>query len=128
MEAKPALAISEQRALNELETALQANGSLKQGQSIPIFQDKADLDSSNIGVYVEQDTVGALAIRFCELGDLPTSIGQLSNLQYLDSAGNRLTSLPDSIGKLARLKKLYLDKNRLASLPSTIGNLLALEE
>src|SRR5262249_42382453 len=122
------LAHDEKRTLRELETLLRAHGSLAYGQAMPTFHDISGLDKVNIGACVEHDTVSALALRFCELDALPTSINQLPNLEYLDLAGNHYNALPDTIGNLPRLKYLYFDKNRLARLPETIGEWAALEE
>ena len=59
-------------------------------------------------------------------GILPSSLGNLTALQYLYLADNQLTdSLPSSIGNLVNLDILALDYNQLSgSIPSSLGNLL----
>jgi leucine-rich repeat protein SHOC2 len=54
---------------------------------------------------------------------LPDTIGNLSNLTYLNLSGNQLTILPDAIGNLSSLSGLELSENKLTELPSNIGNL-----
>ena len=61
------------------------------------------------------------------LTNLPSSIGDLKKLEYIDLDNNNLTSLPSSIGNLEKLEHLSLKKNSLESLPSSIGNLKKLE-
>ena len=63
------------------------------------------------------------------IGEIPTSIGQLKNLKYLNLSGNRLTGeIPTSIGQLKNLKYLNLSFNRLvASIPKELKNLSNLE-
>jgi internalin A len=62
-----------------------------------------------------------------DLTELPDSISQLTQLQYISLNSNRLTKLPDSIGKLTNLEALYLYDNQLADLPDSIGNLTQLQ-
>ena len=47
-------------------------------------------------------------------GDLPESIGYLTNLRLLYLLGDNLTSLPDSIGNLKNLKELAVWTNPLS--------------
>ena len=63
------------------------------------------------------------------MGSLPSSFGQLSQLDALYLSGNRLTgSLPSSIGQLSLLTCLSLYSNSLTgSLPSSIGQLSRLD-
>ena len=63
-----------------------------------------------------------------QLTTLPESIGNLSNLEELELNNNQLTMLPDSIGSISSLKWLYLSNNQLTTLPESIGNLSNLEE
>lgn len=56
-----------------------------------------------------------------ELKDLPSSIGDLDNLEVLDLQSNQLSSLPDAIGFLENLKVLNVSGNMLAALPESLG-------
>jgi internalin A len=60
------------------------------------------------------------------LTELPTEIGQLTNLTKLYLWGNQLRELPAEIGQLANLVGLYLSGNQLRSLPAEIGQLVNL--
>lgn len=53
-----------------------------------------------------------------KLVELPASIGDLSNLEYLNLWDNNLTNLPDSIECLSALKYLYLDWNNFEKFPN----------
>jgi hypothetical protein len=61
-------------------------------------------------------------------GDIPSSIGNMTNIKYLYFDGNLLTgSIPETIGDLGKIVNLYLDNNKLTGeIPSNIGNLLSL--
>jgi len=69
-----------------------------------------------------------LWINNIQLTSLPSSIGNLKNLMYLNASDNQLINLPSSIGKLTKLKKLYLHHNQLVSLPIELGKLKNLTE
>ncbi|XVE68706.1 hypothetical protein DITRI_Ditri09bG0090600 [Diplodiscus trichospermus] len=62
-------------------------------------------------------------------GQIPTSIGECSNLRDLQLDHNRFNGIiPRSIGNLTRLKALYLDGNNLeGEIPWDIGNLISLD-
>ncbi len=59
------------------------------------------------------------------IGNLPASLGNLSDLTLLDLEYNQLSdSLPTSLGNLSNLQELLLDNNQLTgSLPASLGNL-----
>jgi Leucine-rich repeat (LRR) protein len=63
-------------------------------------------------------------------GSIPSSIGNLVNLQYLYLHVNNLSgSIPYSIGNLVHLIQLLLNNNKLSgSIPSSIGNLVNLQD
>ena len=69
----------------------------------------------------------ALNLAGNQLTALPESLGQLTQLQTLNLAGNQLTALPESLGRLTQLQELNLYKNKLKSLPKSISELTKLE-
>jgi Leucine-rich repeat (LRR) protein len=64
-----------------------------------------------------------LNFAFCNLSSIPTSIGNLTNLQTLALGNNDLTELPDEIGNLINLDTLVLQDNNLQSVPESLANL-----
>ncbi len=116
------------------------------GKPIPI---KRKVDGDTIGARIEDGTVTELSLFYCDLTDLPKSLGrlkslrvlyllwnkferipdvisELENLKVLDLDAIQLKSLPDSICKLKSLRTLYASNNRLKSLPACIGDLSSL--
>ncbi len=67
-----------------------------------------------------------IELRDVYLTELPTSIGDLTQLLTLDLAENKLTWLPKSLGRLSELQMLCLAGNGLTSLPKSLGNLAQL--
>ena len=63
-------------------------------------------------------------------GTLPSALGDLTNLQRLSLYDNQLSgSIPSTLGNLTNLRYLWLVHNQLSgSIPSTLGNLTNLEE
>ncbi|MCB1032354.1 MAG: hypothetical protein KDD47_00785 [Acidobacteria bacterium] len=60
-------------------------------------------------------------------GPIPSTLGQLSQLVFLHLGLNRFTSVPPEIGDLDAAVEVYLDGNLLTSLPQEIGDLAAVE-
>ncbi len=58
-------------------------------------------------------------------GSLPSSLGNLTNLTWLDLNGNDFSGeLPSSLGNLTNLEVLWLERNRFSGvLPAELGNL-----
>ena len=77
--------------------------------------------------------IGQLSsLTFLDLGDnnlvsLPDEIYQLTNLTWLNVGGNNLESISEEIGKLTNLLELHLFDNQLTSLPKSIGSLVNIE-
>lgn len=59
---------------------------------------------------------------------LPSTIGNLSKLERLDIAYNRLSTIPSDIGNLTNLRVLHLQHNNLTTFPQELSNLRNLEE
>ena len=64
--------------------------------------------------YTPLDTI--IYLTSIELTEVPSCIGNLSNLELLQLIENQLTSLPESIGNLSNLGLLRLQGNQLTSL------------
>ncbi|ETR66442.1 MAG: leucine-rich repeat-containing protein, partial [Candidatus Magnetoglobus multicellularis str. Araruama] len=59
-------------------------------------------------------------------GNISKSIGDFTNLTYLNLRDNDIASIPPEIGNLVNLTSLYLYSNDLTSIPPEIGNLVNL--
>jgi Leucine-rich repeat (LRR) protein len=83
--------------------------------------------------YIEKkilSDLSASALNLTESGltQIPTSIGQLTNLKILDLSENRLSEIPASIGQLTNLQKLWLNNNQIKTIPISLQNLTLLQE
>ena len=78
----------------------------------------------------EEGRVVGLSLSGNELsGSIPSSLGNLANLQWLWLYDNDLSgAIPPSLGDLANLQSLYLYDNDLSgAIPSSLGNLANLQ-
>ena len=55
------------------------------------------------------------------------NIVELYDMIYLNLSNNNLQQIPSEIGNLTNLQKLYLHNNKLQQIPSEIGNLTNLQ-
>ncbi|KAK9921938.1 hypothetical protein M0R45_030433 [Rubus argutus] len=93
-----------------------------------ITANKAALDESFLDTcfsnfeYLRVLRIGALSLK-----ELPSSIGTLKHLRYLNLWGNdEIIKLPNAICRLQSLQTLYLGCENLQELPSDISNLISL--
>ena len=78
------------------------------------------------GITIKDNSVVKISMLFNNIeGEIPTSIGQLNNLEVLELSFNKLYgTLPAELGNLQNLKLLAFNGNGLnGSIPSTLGNL-----
>jgi Leucine-rich repeat (LRR) protein len=77
------------------------------------------------GEYYSIENTTELDLSYSGLTDsIPSEIGYLTNLTYLDLRVNQLTGIPSEIGALTNLEYLSLSQNDITgSIPSEIGNL-----
>jgi Leucine-rich repeat (LRR) protein len=62
-----------------------------------------------------------------QLTELPESLGQMAELEYLDVSYNQLAILPGWLGSLTQLTSLSLNNNQLVALPEPLGSLQKLK-
>ncbi|NTW54860.1 MAG: hypothetical protein HGB15_08930 [Chlorobaculum sp.] len=62
-----------------------------------------------------------------KLTELPESLGELTQLQWLDLSNNKLTKLSESLSQLTQLQSLDISSNKLTALPKSLGELTQLQ-
>ena len=83
------------------------------------------------GVTVENGAVTGLDLSDNNLtGEIPSAIGDLTNLEWLILKNNSLSgAIPTEIGNLTNLDQLHLENNSLSgAIPTEIGNLTSLDQ
>ncbi len=55
------------------------------------------------------------------LQEIPSKIGNLTNLEILDISNNNISELPDDFKNLKNLKQLYIQENKLDKIPTSIS-------
>ncbi len=60
------------------------------------------------------------------LAEIPRSLSQLAQLEFLSIADNRLTALPELLCQLGNLRNLRVSSNKLRALPKWLGRLTKL--
>ncbi|XP_059652423.1 disease resistance protein RUN1-like [Cornus florida] len=72
-------------------------------------------------------SIRKLYMEDCNLTFVPSEIGSLVSLQFLNLSGNKFSNIPATITSLLRLKALYVNQcSRLESIPALPVNLLGL--
>lgn len=69
-----------------------------------------------------------LSMNSLRAGNLPPKFYQLTNLQVVNLAGNRITKLQDELGNLRQLSCLALGSNKLEDLPDVFDQLTNLHD
>ena len=75
-----------------------------------------DLGPSLTALYLDDNAITSI----------PSEIGALAGLEYLNLGENAITSLPSELGALTGLMVLVLSDNAITSLPSELGALTGL--
>jgi Leucine-rich repeat (LRR) protein len=128
-------------ALSQLRAAV-AHASAHQNFLSPGALENSSLDNSQAQVllqliYLQNDRLNVFPVEILfwkaslqhlfldnnAIRELPSELGELSNLKRLSLENNFLSELPASIGKLHALRKLSVKQNQLARLPSVMMHL-----
>ncbi|EOA28867.1 hypothetical protein CARUB_v10025111mg [Capsella rubella] len=103
----------------------------RSGEVISLYLDNVSLNNTmkpNSGLF-KLNYLQSLTLRKCNLyGEIPSSLGNLSQLIYLELSQNELVGqLPTSIGNLTQLSSLSLTDNHLSGkIPVSFANLTKL--
>ena len=74
---------------------------------------------------IQVKSIQSEKLDLCSMGltFLPSYVGALQSITYLNLSDNCLVKLPNEIGSLINLETLNLNKNNLIVLPSSLGNM-----
>ncbi|PON39506.1 AAA+ ATPase [Parasponia andersonii] len=78
-----------------------------------ILQWNSGLNKISNGFFQFMPALRILDLSFTSLREIPTSIGDLVELQHLDLSGTKLSTLPKELGNLSKLKHLDLQRTHL---------------
>ncbi|KAG6471065.1 putative disease resistance protein RGA1 [Zingiber officinale] len=84
------------------------------------------LKSPSVNFIEKLRSIRVLVLCDCGLQMLPTSVGELVHLRYLDISYNKIKKLPESLCELYNLQTLEASCNSLISLPEDISQLINL--
>lgn len=76
---------------------------------------------------VKLKNLRSLDLSDCGLTNISENIGQLTHLEELNLANNKIQHVPDALSHLKNLKVLRLNGNQLAAIPKSIQQLQKLE-
>ncbi len=86
------------------------------------------LEKLNMSIF-ERKNLESLNVSNNNLsGALPSQIGNLRNLKYLNASNNQFTGAPSELGQLTKLEILDLSNNELTGLPNELSNLVNLKQ
>lgn len=69
----------------------------------------------------------SLSLGGNKLGYIPSSLCELTSIEYLDVSNNSITVIPDEIANLTNLKELLIFGNKIESVPDSLSRLTGLE-
>ncbi len=108
--------------------------------SLPEYSEITTLDYSGTAIeqiynfnelpfsIIKMSNLERLEAASCTLLRIPSRIGYLKKLKYLDIRGNIIKKLPDSLCQCINLEELNISENQISELPDNIGNLQNLQE
>jgi len=126
-----AIPASERAALIDLYNATNGDGWINNSgwKTTPLHTDGFTMpgtEGSWYGITVHTDHVTRIELHGNQLdGSIPSTLGNLSNLDYLALSDNRLSgSIPMELGNPGNLRYIFLYRNQLnGNIPSSLGQL-----